>query len=161
MTKTIITGLLWFSAIGCGLIGGLYFAFSAVIMTSLGRIDQGAGIVAMNAINEDIVRSSFMPIFLGTTLAGAALAAMAVFGLGGPESSAMLAGGVIYVIGMFVVTMIFNVPLNNALAAIDPAGLDSGLIWTGYVSNWAFWNHVRMFASVIASALFVWAIAVK
>jgi uncharacterized membrane protein len=69
MSKTIITGLLWFSAIGCGLIGGLYFAFSAVIMTSLSRIDQGAGIVAMNAINEDIVRSSFMPIFLGTTLA--------------------------------------------------------------------------------------------
>jgi uncharacterized membrane protein len=62
---------------------------------------------------------------------------------------------------MFVVTMLFNVPLNNALAAVDPAGLDGGLIWTGYVSNWAFWNHVRMFASVIASALFVWAIAVK
>jgi uncharacterized membrane protein len=161
MTRTIITGLLWFSAIGCGLIGGLYFAFSTVIMTSLGRIDQGAGIAAMNAINEDIVRSSFMPIFLGTTLAGAVLAAMAFFRLGGPESSAMLAGGVVYVIGMFVVTMIFNVPLNNALAAVDPAGSDSGLIWTAYVSDWTFWNHVRMVASVIASALFVWAIAVK
>ena len=33
----------------------------------------------------------------------------------------MIAGGLLYVVGMFVVTMVFNVPLNNALAAVDPA----------------------------------------
>ena len=33
---------------------------------------------------------------------------------------AMVAGGALYVLGMFVVTVIFNVPLNDALAAADP-----------------------------------------
>jgi uncharacterized membrane protein len=32
----------------------------------------------MNAINVDIVRSLFMPLFLGGTLAAAALAVMAI-----------------------------------------------------------------------------------
>ena len=43
MIQPVITGLLWFSAIGCGLLGGLYFALSAFGMTALGRIDQAAG----------------------------------------------------------------------------------------------------------------------
>ncbi|XIA62827.1 hypothetical protein ACFIOY_25830 [Bradyrhizobium sp. TZ2] len=43
MMQTFITGLLWFSAIGCGLLAGLYFAFSTFIMTALGphRADGG------------------------------------------------------------------------------------------------------------------------
>ena len=41
MQQLVIPGLLWFCAIGCGLLGGLYFAFSTFIMTSLGRIGHG------------------------------------------------------------------------------------------------------------------------
>jgi uncharacterized membrane protein len=160
MSKTIITALLWFSAIGCGLIAGLYFAFSAFIMTSLGRIDQGAGISAMNAINENILKSAFMPIFLGTTLAGAFLAAMAFFRWGEPGSFAMLVGGIIYVTGMFGVTMVFNVPLNNSLATVDPSGAEAVPLWATYLKDWTFWNHVRMFASIIGSAVFIRAIAI-
>ena len=34
MMQILITGLLWFSAVGCGLLAGLYFAFSTFIMRS-------------------------------------------------------------------------------------------------------------------------------
>ena len=78
MMQPVITGLLWFSAIGCGLLAGLYFAFSTFIMTALGRIGQVPGIMAMNAINAAIVQSLFMPLFLGTTLTSLALAILAV-----------------------------------------------------------------------------------
>ena len=107
---------------GCGLLGGLYFAFSAFIMTSLGRIERAAGIAAMNAINVDIVKSLFMPVFLLTTLSAAALAVLAIVRWGEPGALVMLAGGIVYGLGMFVVTMAFNVPLNNTLAAVDPIG---------------------------------------
>ena len=66
-----------------------------------------------------------MPIFLGTTLTSAALAVIALFSCGEPGAAAMLAGGVPYVLGMFVVTIIFNVSLNDALAA--DGHLDRGL----------------------------------
>jgi uncharacterized membrane protein len=39
----------------------------------------------MNAINVDIVRSLFMPLFLGGTLAAAALAVIAILRWGEPE----------------------------------------------------------------------------
>ena len=121
MAQLLMTGLLWFSAVGCGLIAGVYFAFSTFIMTSFARIAPAAGIAAMNAINIDIVKSVFMPLFFGTTLAAAILAGLALFRWSGPGSMAVLAGGVIYVIGMLGVTLIFNVPLNDALAAVDPS----------------------------------------
>lgn len=50
MRQILTSGLLWFSAVGCGLMAGVYFAFSTFIMTALGRLDQAAGIAAMNAI---------------------------------------------------------------------------------------------------------------
>jgi uncharacterized membrane protein len=159
MTQTIVTGLLWFSVIGCGLLGGLYFAFSAFIMTSFARIDQAAGIAAMNAINVDIVKSMFMPLFLLTTLAGAALVVLAILRWGEPGAFAMLLGGIVYVVGMFLVTMIFNVPLNNALAAVDPASAEAAATWARYLKEWTPWNHVRTVACTAATVLFIAAIA--
>jgi uncharacterized membrane protein len=157
--EIVVPLLLWFVAIGCGLLAGLYFAFSAFVMRALGRIDQASGITAMNAINIDIVRSPFMPLFLGTTLASAILAVVGVFRLGEPGAAAMLAGGVLYVVGMFVVTMIFNVPLNDTLAAADPAGTEVASLWARYLKEWTFWNHVRTVASTAACALFIAALA--
>src|SRR5882672_7053510 len=101
----------------------------------------------MNAINVDIIRSLFMPLFLGGTLAAAALAVMAILRWGEPGAMVMLAGGVLYVVGMFVVTMVFNVPLNDALAAADPSSPEAASLWARYLKDWTFWNHVRTAAS--------------
>ncbi|MEH2486230.1 anthrone oxygenase family protein [Bradyrhizobium sp. AZCC 2230] len=155
MRQVLTSGLLWFSAMGCGLMAGVYFAFSTFIMTALGRLDQAAGIAAMNAINVDIVRSLFMPLFLGTTVAGAALVVMGVLRFNEPGAASTIAGGGLYVIGMFLVTMVFNVPLNNALAAVQPSAPEAGVVWASYLKDWVFWNHVRTVASVGASALFI------
>jgi uncharacterized membrane protein len=159
MRQVFTSGLLCFAAIGCGLMAGVYFAFSTFVMTALGRLDQAAGIAAMNAINADIVRSLFMPLFLGTTVAGAALVVMGALRLSEPGAVSMIAGGGLYVIGMFVVTMVLNVPLNNALAAVQPSAPEAGAVWANYLKDWTFWNHVRTVASVAASAVFVAALA--
>lgn len=161
MMQILVPGLLWFSAIGCGLLAGLYFAFSAFIMTALGRIGQAAGIAAMNAINVAIIQSLFMPIFLGTTATSATLSAIALFRWGEPGATAMLVGGSLYVLGMFAVTMIFNVPLNNALAVVDPASTEATPLWARYLADWTKWNHVRTVASTVACALFIAAIAAR
>src|SRR5438045_3289795 len=113
MRQLVTPGLLWCSAIGCGVMAGVYFAFSGFIMTALARTGLGTGVAAMNAINVEIVKSLFMPLFLGTTLTSVALAVIGCVRLGEPGAVAMLAGGVIYVLGMFAATAVFNVPLND------------------------------------------------
>jgi uncharacterized membrane protein len=161
MRSLLTDGLLWFSAIGCGLLAGVYFAFSAFIMTALARIDQASGIQAMNAINAVIVRSPFMPLFVGTTLTGAAAMVMAVLGWNERGSAAMLAAGFLHVFGMFVVTMAFNVPLNDALAAANAFSPEAASLWERYLRDWTFWNHVRTAASLGACGLFIAAIALR
>lgn len=155
------SALLWGSAIGCGLMAGVYFAFSTFVMTSLGRIAPQAGAAAMNAINVDIVRSPFMPLFLGTTLMALALVVIALFNRDQPGAMTALAGGVLYVFGMFAVTMAVNVPLNDALAAADPATAQGAALWTRYVHDWTIWNHVRTVASAAACVFFVAGIAAR
>jgi len=161
MTQLVTSGLLWFSAIGCGLLAGVYFAFSTFIMTALGRIDHARGISAMNAINSIILRSLFMPLFFGTTLASLILAVMTLFRWSEPGATAMLAGGLIYVAGMFLCTMFFNVPLNNALAAVDPASAETASVWARYRKDWTLWNHLRTIASTAACALYIAALTAK
>jgi uncharacterized membrane protein len=159
MRQFLLSGLLFFSAIGCGMMAGLYFAFSTFIMASFARIAPASGMTAMNAINVEIVRSLFMPVFLGTTLASAILIVLAFFRWGEPGVSAMFAGALIYVLGMFAVTMIFNVPLNDALAAADPSSGAGASLWARYLTDWTWWNHVRTLASLASAVLFTIAFA--
>lgn len=155
----LIRYLLWFSAISCGLLAGVYFAFSAFIMTAFGRIPPGHGVSAMNAINSTILQSLFMPFFHGTTFLSLVLVTVSVFRRSEPGANAMLVGGVIYIAGMFLCTIFFNVPLNKALAAVDPASASAASVWENYLRNWTLWNHVRTIASTVAFALYMMAIA--
>src|SRR5262245_8879045 len=157
----VITYLLWFGAIGCGLLGGLYFAFSTFIMGALGSIEQAHGISAMNSINSTILKSLFMPFFFGTTLVSLIFVIVGFLRWGEPGSMAMLAGGLIYVAGMFLCTMFFSVPLNNALARVDPVSAAAAPLWARYLKDWTLWNHLRTISSTVASALYVASLAAR
>ncbi|WP_439542302.1 anthrone oxygenase family protein [Hyphomicrobium sp.] len=153
--SAIISVLLWFLAIGCGMIAGLYFAFSAFIMTALARSGTATAITAMNAINAVILKSAFMPLFYATSLGALLVALAAVLNWDGQVSPIILAGALVYFIGMTVVTIACNVPLNNELAATDPLSPQSAPVWSKYFARWTMWNHVRTVASTLASIAFV------
>ena len=150
---SFIRYLLWFSAISCGLLAGVYFAFSTFSMTAFSRIAPVHGVSAMNSINSTILESLFMRFFFGTTIVSLVLIAFALFRRSEPGATAMLAGGLIYVAGMFLCTIFLNVPLNKALAAVDPASASAASVWENYLKNWTLWNHMRTIGSAIAFAL--------
>jgi uncharacterized membrane protein len=58
--------LILICAIGCGLIAGVFFAFSVSVMIALRRISAPCGIAAMQAINVAIINPLFLGVFLGT-----------------------------------------------------------------------------------------------
>jgi uncharacterized membrane protein len=147
--------LILISALGCGLIAGVFFAFSSFIMGALGKLPPGQGIAAMQSINVVVIN----PIFLGVLFGTAALALFLGFGairhLGDPRAIWIVAGAGLYVIGTVLVTMAFNVPLNNALAAVDPARSEGAAVWADYLRTWTIWNHVRGIAALAASGAFI------
>jgi uncharacterized membrane protein len=158
MIKPLSTSLLWLAAVGCGVIAGLYFTFSTFVMTALDRTGYANAIVTMSSINAVILKSLFMPLFYLTTLASLVLAGLSFFQWRETGAMALLAGGIIYVVGMFGVTIFFNVPLNNALVATDPSSAEAANMWARYLKEWNLWNHVRTITSVIATILFIFAL---
>ena len=65
----------------------------------------------------------------------------------------------LYLVGAIAVTMGRNVPLNDALMALDPHSAEAAGRWSAYVRDWTAWNHVRTVASLAASGLLAAAIA--
>ena len=153
---TLFSIAILFAALGSALIGGLFFAFSAFIIKALAARPAAEGMAAMVSINRVILRSLFMPVFFGTALLALGVGGWAVAHWAA-GSCLLLAGALLYVLGSIGVTMIWNVPLNNALDRADPAA-DNAALWADYVALWTRWNHVRTLASLGAAACFALAL---
>ena len=145
----------WIATLGCGLIAGVFFAFSTFVMKALAKLPAQEGIAAMQSINLYAVKSWFLPAFLGTALA-CLLVAILTFWQGSDQTSNwQLTGATLYFFGTFLVTVIFNVPMNDALAALSPVAPDAAARWAEYLSKWTLWNHVRTIAALAATVFFI------
>lgn len=158
MSERVFSALTIISALGAGLVGGVFFAFSNFVMAGLARIPAPGGIAAMNSINITVINPLFMTALFGTGLLCLVVAAYALFNWNIHGALLLLAGAILYLVGNVVVTMMFNVPLNNALAAVDPSGSEGAALWTRYLSEWATWNTVRTVTALTASAAFILAL---
>ena len=67
----------------------------------------------------------------------------------------MLAGATLYIVASFLSTIVFNVPMNDALDKVDGRSAEAAQLWTIYLKDWTRWNHVRTVASLLASCAFV------
>jgi hypothetical protein len=70
----------------------------------------------------------------------------------------LLAGSLFYLVGIIAVTIIFNVPLNDALAAAGADTPEGAALWTRYLTEWTAWNHVRTVSGIAALACFIMAL---
>ncbi len=141
------------TTLGCGLVAGTFFAFSSFIMPALNRLAPAQAIGAMQSINKLAVTPLFMLAVFGTAILGVVVAIWALRSWSAPGAKWMLAGCVLYLAGAIIVTMAGNVPLNNALAVVDPHALSAPDQWASYMRNWTAWNHVRAVAALGATAL--------
>ena len=147
------------AALGSGLIAGFFLAFSATVMWALERQPPPAGIAAMQAINVVVLNPIFLGVFFGTAILSLVLDIVALVRWSESGSRYLLAGSVLYFVGTFLVTLVFNVPLNNRLAAVEPDSAEGRTVWTHYLSAWTAWNHVRTVASLAAAACLILATA--
>ena len=150
--------LTFLSALGAGLIGGLFFAFSVFVMTALGRIAPAAGIAAMQSINVAVLNPVFFAAFFGTAALSALALIVGLIAWSDLGARYLVVGGMLYLVGTIGVTMVCNVPLNNRLARVEPESDEGALLWQRYLSDWTAWNHVRTIAALAASASFIMAL---
>ena len=137
------------------------YVFSTFVMRGLDRTGPVDAITAMRGINAE---ANSNPVFLlgyfGATILALVVGVIAVIQLQQPGSWWVLVGSVLAILAA-VITMVFNVPLNNRLDTVNPVGLsaaDATREWQAYFSTWTAWNHVRTVTSFVGAALLLFGI---
>jgi uncharacterized membrane protein len=149
------------AAIGCGLIAGVFFAFSTFVMPALARLQPTQGIAAMQSINITAINPLFMLALFGTAVACLLLGISAFLKWHQPGTIYLLMGSLLYLVGTILVTMLANVPLNDALAITDPNSIDGAKLWANYLITWTVWNHIRTVAALAAATVFTIALGYR
>jgi uncharacterized membrane protein len=155
--QQILPALTFAAALGAALIAGTFFAFSVFVMAALGKLPAPHGIAAMQSINVVVINPVFLGVFLGTVALSVILVIAALLGATATPVH-LVAGGLLYVAGCFLVTMLFNVPRNSALAAVVPDSAEGEAVWRRYLREWTMWNTVRTIASLAATGFFILAL---
>ena len=106
----------------------------------------------MQAINVEAPTPPFMSIFFGTGLVSLAIGLLALADLDDPGAPLRLAGAALY-LASIVITVAFNVPLNNGLAAVDPESASGISTWATYQKRWTRGNHLRTLVCAAAAVL--------
>ena len=156
MSSLLITVLLWAAALSSGLVAGVYFAFSGFIMKAFDKLETTQSVTAMNAVNEVILRSLFMPLFFASSIISLLLIVLAFIYWDEAGAGLTLVAGMVYFVGMFVCTVVFNVPLNNTLSGLDTTSNNAKQTWIHYMKNWTKWNHLRTMSSLLSCILCIW-----
>ena len=140
------------TALGCGLNAGIFFAFSSFVMRALGKTGPECGVSAMQSINVVVINWHFFAFFFGAGVVSIVVAIMAF--ARGSDVALVSLGAALYVLGTIGVTVVCNVPRNNALARVSPGGPEAQAVWERYLREWTWWNHVRTCCAIAAAACF-------
>jgi uncharacterized membrane protein len=133
------------AAVGSGLMGGVFLAFSVAVIPALRRRPAADAVATMQEINRVIVGPLFLLVFLGTAVVGITLVVLR------PTDGLRVLGAALYVLGGFGLTAAVNIPLNNALDRVRPADAEQG--WGRFHRRWASANHARGLACAAASVV--------
>ncbi|MEU9211432.1 anthrone oxygenase family protein [Streptomyces sp. NPDC048415] len=144
--------------LGCGVMAGVFCAFSTFVMRGIAQLPPAQGVATMNAINVSAMRPPFMLVFLGSAGVCAVLAVVTFVLLPDDGAVELLLGSALYLFGSFGVTVVANVPRNDALMKMDPGTPEAAVCWVSYVREWTKWNHVRAVAAAAAAVSYTLAL---
>jgi uncharacterized membrane protein len=155
---TLPTIILVITATTAALMAGLFYAYSCSVNLGLGRLSDPEYIAAMQSINKSIQNPIFFTTFFGALLL---LPFSTYLFYSQPVSMrflCLLTATIVYLIGVFGVTILGNVPLNEAL---DVFNLQSASIEeiarqrAKFEGPWNKLNLVRTLASTFVIILVV------
>jgi uncharacterized membrane protein len=140
------------------LIAGLFFAWSCSVTIGLARIPDTMYIAAMQAMNRAILNPVFLICFVGNVLL---LPLSAYMFYSTPVSARfvlLVAAAIVYLAGVFAVTIFGNVPLNESLDAFPLATASSAEIAAqrlAFEKPWNTLNMIRTVASILSVVLVI------
>ncbi len=155
---TLSNAALVITATTTALIAGLFYSWSCAVTIGLGRLSNVEYIAAMQSINRAILNPVFFISFLGTALLLPLSTYLHYTAAPSMRFWFLLAAAATYLIGVFGVTIVGNVPLNEALDAFNlhsATAQDIAAQRAKFEIPWNNLNMVRTVASTIAIVLVI------
>jgi uncharacterized membrane protein len=142
------TSVLIAATVFTGLAAGVIGLYAHTIMPGLKKTDDRTFVGAFQAMDRAIYNPWFMATFFGALIL-IAVATVQHLGTGRRAALPWLGVALVLYLITVIVTMVVNVPLNDALgAAGDPDHIDVARARAAFSeARWAAWNYVRVLAS--------------
>ncbi|MEF3079157.1 anthrone oxygenase family protein [Winogradskyella poriferorum] len=140
-----------------GLSAGLCFTWSNSITSGLGRLDDLGYLSAFQQINRTILNPTFFIVFFGPFF----LSIINIYVFRNAPSDIkglLIAAAVIYTVGVVVVTIFGNVPLNEL---VDKTNLNTAsaedlkTLRATFETKWNQFHTIRTVTSIIAFVLLI------
>jgi len=151
MEISIKTITLFSAVLLTGLSAGLFYAWMVSVIPGTRRVPDHIYLETMQAINRAILNPAFFLIFFGSLIL-LAISTIQHF-QSGVTFWLLLAASLIYLLGTFGVTSFGNVPLNNALDALELSELSIDLMAETrqqYELKWNQFHLIRTIFSVLS-----------
>lgn len=154
-----ITQLLYGSSIVLtGLLAGLFYGYQCSVIAGLGRLGNREYLQAFQHINSAILNPLFFLSFIGSMVALIAATWLAYRNGNSALLPYLLTATVVYVVGVFGITAICNVPLNEMMASFNITSATNTEIdhmRHSFEASWNRWHLVRTIASVLVFVVLV------
>lgn len=139
-----------------GLLAGLFYGYDCSVIKGLGNLQNDAYLQSFQSINKAILNPYFFLSFMGCLLV-LPIASWLSYKSGAPFYL-LTAASLVYLIGVFAVTVCCNVPLNDQLANFQISTATESEISAmrkTYEASWNAWHKIRTIASIVAFSLAV------
>ena len=140
-----------------GLSAGLCFTWTNAVTTGIARLTDTAYLQAFQQMNRTIINPTFALVFIGPVF----LIPLTAYQYSNAGSKVLLlleVAAILYVIGVAMVTMFGNVPLNEMLDKLDLTTIsaeDAKAFRTQFEAKWNSFHLVRTITSFISLTLLV------
>jgi len=155
MTLTLFDAALMATTLLCALTAGLVFGFYAVVMPGIAKLSDRDFLLTFKLIDGVIQdrQPAFMLVWVGSIVSAASLLVLGTLQLSGVELYLVWFAASLYLLAVQGPTVRFNIPLNNAVQALEIESLSAQELAearTEFEAPWNRWNRFRTMAAIVS-----------
>ena len=145
----------------CTLVSGLLFGFAVVVMPGVAKLSDRDFLLAFKHMDGIIQNNQplFILVWVGSILSVLLSAILGTMDLSGQEAVLLWIGCGWYLLGVQLPTIVFNIPLNNTIQALEIDKLNESELTNSRVNfeaKWNRWNNIRTINGIIAVSTFLY-----
>ncbi|MBT6176555.1 MAG: DUF1772 domain-containing protein [Deltaproteobacteria bacterium] len=146
---------LMLSILLCTLVAGLVFGFAAVVMPGIAKLSDREFLLSFKHMDGIIQNNqpAFMVVWVGSIFSVIATLILGTLNLSGGQLYLLLVASALYLLAVQLPTVRFNIPLNNALQALDLNALGESELAQAradFEAPWNRWNRLRTLNAIFS-----------